>query len=62
MLETITTYILIFFVYGVAGWLMETVSISIRNKKFVNRGFLTRSSVSNIWIWCIVSKFVIKKI
>ena len=23
-----------------AGWIMETISISIRNKKFVNRGFL----------------------
>lgn len=33
-------YILIFFIYSVAGWIMETVSISIKNKEFVNRGFL----------------------
>lgn len=30
----------IFFIYAFAGWIMETTSISIRNKKFVNRGFL----------------------
>lgn len=62
MLEKVKIYILIFFVYGFAGWLMETVSISIRNKKFVNRGFLTRTNMPNIWLWCNFSKFVIKKI
>ena len=40
MEEKIKIYILIFFIYAIAGWIMETVSISIRNKKFVNRGFL----------------------
>ena len=40
MLETIKLYILIFFVYAFAGWVMESTLISIQNKKFVNRGFL----------------------
>lgn len=33
-------YILIFFIYAIAGWIMESTMISIKNKKFVNRGFL----------------------
>lgn len=40
MINEIKLYILIFFIYAVAGWIMESTSISIRNKKFVNRGFL----------------------
>lgn len=40
MEEIVKMYILIFFIYSVAGWIMETVSISIMNKEFVNRGFL----------------------
>lgn len=40
MQNTIQLYILIFFIYAVAGWIMESSSISIQNKKFVNRGFL----------------------
>ena len=39
-IEEIKIYILVFFIYAVAGWIMESTSISIRNKKFVNRGFL----------------------
>jgi len=30
----------LFYIYSIAGWIMETVSISIREKKFVDRGFL----------------------
>ena len=51
MLEIIKLYVLIFFVYGIAGWIMESTMISIRNKKFVNRGFLTRTNMSNLWVW-----------
>ncbi len=40
MLEQIENYIALFFIYSIAGWIMESVSISIRNKKFTNRGFL----------------------
>ena len=32
MLETIKLYILIFFIYGIAGWVMESTMISIKNK------------------------------
>ena len=39
-IDEVKIYVLIFFIYAFAGWLMETTSISIRNKKFVNRGFL----------------------
>lgn len=40
MLIEVEKYVLLFFIYSFAGWLMETVQISIRQKKFVNRGFL----------------------
>ena len=40
MLVEIEKYIALFFIYSFAGWVMETVQISIRQKKFVNRGFL----------------------
>ena len=40
MNEMIKLYILLFFIYAFAGWVMETTTISIKNKKFVNRGFL----------------------
>lgn len=38
--KTIKLYILIFFIYACSGWIMESLSISIQNKKIVNRGFL----------------------
>lgn len=40
MIEEIKLYILIFFIYAMAGWIMESTMISVQNKKFVNRGFL----------------------
>ncbi len=36
----IENYIALFYIYSIAGWIMESVNISIRNKKFTNRGFL----------------------
>lgn len=40
MIREIEQYIALFFIYSIAGWIMESVSISIRNKKITNRGFL----------------------
>lgn len=40
MIIQIEQYIALFFIYSFAGWLMESVSDTIRKKKFVNRGFL----------------------
>ena len=40
MVTEIEQYIALFFIYSFAGWVMESVNISIRNKKFTNRGFL----------------------
>lgn len=40
MIEQIENYIALFFIYSFLGWLMESVSDTIRKKKFVNRGFL----------------------
>ena len=40
MIREIEQYIALFFIYSIAGWIMETVQLSIREKKFVNRGFL----------------------
>lgn len=36
----IEKYILIFFIYSFAGWTVETIGDFIKNKKFINRGFL----------------------
>ena len=33
-------YVLIFFIYSVAGWVMETTFKSIQQKRWANRGFL----------------------
>lgn len=41
MLKNIEIYILLFFIYSILGWIMEVTRISIKQKKFVNRGFLT---------------------
>ena len=40
MIGQIENYIALFFIYSFLGWLMESVSDTIRKKKFVNRGFL----------------------
>lgn len=40
MLSQIETYLALFYIYSFAGWVMETVGISIREKKLVDRGFL----------------------
>lgn len=40
MITQIEKYIAIFFVYSFLGWGMESVRLSIKNKKFINRGFL----------------------
>ena len=40
MIREIEQYIALFFIYSIAGWIMETVQLSIREKKFINRGFL----------------------
>lgn len=40
MITKIESYVALFFIYSIAGWIMETVNISLRNKKFTNRGFL----------------------
>lgn len=39
-MKTISYYFLIFFIYSVLGWIMESTYVSIGQKKFVNRGFL----------------------
>ena len=33
-------YFLLFMMYSVIGWITETIYVTIRSKKFVNRGFL----------------------
>lgn len=40
MLFTIEKYILLFFIYSIAGWIIEVVGKLIEKKKFINRGFL----------------------
>lgn len=38
---TVTTYVLYFFFYSAAGWLMESIACSGAQKRWINRGFLT---------------------
>ena len=40
MVTQVEKFIALFYIYSIAGWIMESVSISIRNKKLTNRGFL----------------------
>lgn len=40
MRYTFIQWILVFFVYCVAGWIWETLFALVRKRKFVNRGFL----------------------
>lgn len=41
MMQTIIKYVLLFFFYSAAGWLLESTYCSIGEKKLINRGFLT---------------------
>lgn len=34
------SYFLLFFIYAILGWIMESTLVSIESKKFINRGFL----------------------
>lgn len=36
----IEQYFLLFILYAFLGWCMETIKVSIENKRFINRGFL----------------------
>lgn len=40
MLETVSRYIFIFFLYSFCGWLGESIYCSVPAKKWINRGFL----------------------
>lgn len=40
-MQTLIKYVLLFFFYSAAGWLLESVYCSIGEKKLINRGFLT---------------------
>ena len=39
-MRNILTYFMLFFIYAILGWIIETTLVSIEKKKFVNRGFL----------------------
>ncbi len=40
MVVEIEKYIMLFFIYSFAGWLMESLGDTVKKKKFINRGFL----------------------
>ena len=40
MIREIEMYIVLFFIYSLAGWLIEIIPATIREKRFINRGFL----------------------
>lgn len=39
-MRNVFTYFMLFFIYAILGWIIETTLVSIEKKKFVNRGFL----------------------
>ena len=39
-MRNILTYFMLFFIYAILGWIIETTLVSIEKRKFVNRGFL----------------------
>ena len=39
-MRNILTYFMLFFIYAILGWIIETTLVSIEKKQFVNRGFL----------------------
>ena len=39
-IQMLDRYIIFFMMFSCAGWIMETILVSIQNKKLVNRGFL----------------------
>lgn len=39
-MEMFLYYFLIFFIYSVLGWIAESIFVSVKKKKIVNRGFL----------------------
>ncbi len=40
MLHTVEIYFLLFFIYSILGWIMEVTAKLVRERKFINRGFL----------------------
>lgn len=40
MFDFLAKIFFIFFIYSVGGWIVETIKVSLCEKKFVNRGFL----------------------
>lgn len=39
-MRNVFTYFMLFFIYAVLGWIIETTLVSVEKRKFVNRGFL----------------------
>ncbi len=39
-MRDILTYFMLFFIYAILGWVIETILVSIEKRRFVNRGFL----------------------
>ena len=40
MLNLFFNYLLLFFIYSILGWIVETTFLAITEKKWVDRGFL----------------------
>lgn len=60
MLYTVEMYALMFFIYSFFGWIMESVRVSISEKKLVDRGFLI-GPVLPIYGWGVVLVTILLK-
>lgn len=61
MIENIENYILIFFTYAFAGWVMESIGGIFKVKKFVNRGFMIGPYCPVYGIGVVFTNLLLKK-
>ncbi len=60
-METVTTYILLFFIYSFLGWLMEIGVTIVQDHKLVNRGFLIGPYCPIYGFGCLLILILLKK-
>lgn len=51
MIHQIEIYFLLFLAYSFLGWLMEVICKMVQYKRFINRGFLIRTVLPDLWLW-----------
>ena len=60
-METFLYWFLIFIIYSFFGWVIEEVVVLIKNRKFVNRGFMIGSYCPVYGVAALVMIFLLGK-